>query len=78
MNTIAEAGAALAASLYWFKLQFPDGRWTVEEKELDVRPSEGECVDLGASGRWCVSRAQSVHAGPSGKPDREFFVCQPA
>ena len=63
---------------YWFKLQFSDRRWSVEEKSLPNRPAAGDCVDLGAVGRWRVDGSEHVRARPSGKPDRELFVCSPA
>jgi hypothetical protein len=62
---------------YWFKLEYPDHRWTVQQKLLPSRPSEGDCVDLGDDGQWRVLRTTSVHVRPAGKPDREFFVCIP-
>jgi hypothetical protein len=63
---------------YWFKLEFPDRRWSVEEMSLPVRPAHGDCVDLGAAGRWLVCGSESVRVRPAGKPDRELFVCSPA
>ena len=67
-----------ADSSYWFKLQFADRRWSVEEKALPTRPASGDCVDLGAAGLWRVCGSESVRVRPSGKPDRELFVCAPA
>jgi hypothetical protein len=63
---------------YWFKLEFPDGRWSVQEKELAAAPGTGDCVDLGADGRWQVQGSRLVPVHPSGQPPREFFVCRPA
>lgn len=63
---------------YWFKLEFADRRWSVEEKALPVAPAEGDCVDLGAAGCWRVRGLERVRVRPAGKPDRELFVCSPA
>jgi hypothetical protein len=64
--------------LYWFKLQFADRRWSVQEKDLPAPPATGDRVDLGADGIWQVCGSESVHVRPAGKPPREFFVCAPA
>jgi hypothetical protein len=63
---------------YWLKLEFADRRWAVHEQQLPGPPAEGDFVELGEDGRWEVYGRESVHVRPSGKPDREFFVCRPA
>lgn len=63
---------------YWFKLEFADRRWSVEEKALPSRPTEGDCVDLGAAGHWRIRGLERVRVRPPGKADRELFVCSPA
>ena len=63
---------------YWFKLEFPDGRWSVQEKQLPIAPDAGDQVDLGADGRWQVCSSRFVPVHPSGHPPRHFFVCKPA
>jgi hypothetical protein len=68
----------MPAEPYLFKLQFPDRRWQIAVKDMASEPSEGECVELGAEGRWRVVGRESVRARPSGKPDNLFFVCAPA
>jgi hypothetical protein len=62
---------------YSFKLVFPDGRWSVDEKQLAARPTEGDVVVFEGSGGWRIERAQQVNVRPVGKPPREFFVCAP-
>jgi hypothetical protein len=64
--------------LYSFKLVFPDGRWSVDEKELSDPPHEGDVVDFEGFGGWRVEGQQLVGVRPAGKPPREFFVCAPA
>jgi hypothetical protein len=63
---------------YSFKLVFPDGRWSVDEKELEDPPREGDVVDFDGCGGWRVEGRQQVGVRPSGKPPRAFFVCAPA
>jgi hypothetical protein len=69
---------AAAERLYWFQLDFPDGRWSVQEKQLQLPPETGDRVDLGQDGFWQVRGSRVVGARPAGKPAREFFVCCPA
>ena len=61
------------ASVYTLKLELPDGSWSVDEKELDMRPRIGELVELGAW--WKVRRVEWVPVRVARKPDRELFVC---
>ena len=60
-----------------FKLVFPDGRWSVDEKQLVSRPTRGDVVVFEGSGGWRIEGAQRVSAHPAGKAAREFFVCAP-
>lgn len=63
---------------YTFKLEFPDGRWDVEERRLEHPPSVGDVVELERFGAWRVRGSQFVRPRPSQKPPRELFVCAPA
>jgi hypothetical protein len=63
---------------YSFKLVFPDGRWSVGEKQHADRPHEGDVVVFEGYGGWRIEGSQSVGVRPAGKPPREFFVCAPA
>jgi hypothetical protein len=60
---------------YCFKLVFPDGRWSIGEKNLTTPPSEGDVVVFGD---WRIQGSERVEAKPAGKRSREFFVCAPA
>jgi hypothetical protein len=62
---------------YCFKLVFPDGRWSIDEKHLPAAPHEGDVLDF-AGGDWRIEGSQRVGVRPAGKPPREFFVCAPA
>jgi hypothetical protein len=61
-----------------FKLEFADGRWNVDEKELDTTPQIGDIISFGDGRPWRVRASQFVRARPTRKPVREFFVCAPA
>ena len=63
---------------YCFKLVLPDGRWSVNEKQLSSPPSKGDVVGFEGCGDWRIQGSQSVGVKPAGKPPREFFVCAPA
>ena len=65
-------------ALYSFKLVFPDGRWSVDEKQLTDPPAEGDVVTFEGYGGWRIEGQQHVGARPAGKPPRSFFVCAPA
>jgi hypothetical protein len=62
---------------YAFKLVFPDGRWSVDERELPSAPREGDVLGFDGIGQWRIHGAQRVRVKPSGKPPRTFFVCSP-
>jgi len=62
---------------YCFKLVFPDGRWSIDEKQLPAAPHEGDVLDF-AGGDWRIEGSQRIGVRPAGKPPREFFVCAPA
>jgi hypothetical protein len=64
--------------LYCFKLVFPDGRWSVDEKQLAVAPRAGDVVEIDGFGNWRVEGSERVGVRPAGKAPREFFVCAPA
>ena len=76
VNLLREA--TTSAGRYCFKLEFPDGRWNVDERELPAAPQVGDLVELTDGMRWRVRRSQLVRARPQGKPARDFFVCVPA
>jgi hypothetical protein len=63
---------------YCFKLVFPDGRWSVDEKQLAQAPQDGDVVHFAGHGSWRVQGSQRVMPRPAGKPAREFLVCAPA
>lgn len=60
---------------FWFKLEFPDGRWNVAERMLDATPRVGDVVSFDDGSRWRVRDSQLVKPRPARKPPREFFVC---
>jgi hypothetical protein len=63
---------------YCFKLVFPDGRWSVDEKQLPVAPQAGDVLGFAGYGDWRIESSERVGVKPAGKPPREFFVCAPA
>ena len=63
---------------YLFKLVFPDGRWSIDEKQLPNPPCEGDVLRFDGAGEWRVERSEHVGAKPAGKQSRQFFVCAPA
>src|SRR4029453_1632381 len=71
------ASATRNAFLYCFKLVFPDGRWSVDEKQLAQTPQDGDAVHFAAGGEWRVQGTPRVVPRPAGKPAREFLVCAP-
>ncbi|HEV7132114.1 MAG TPA: hypothetical protein VGN27_00110 [Gaiellaceae bacterium] len=79
-NTTATRRAAdgLPRRPFSFKLEFEDGRWNVDEIELDVAPRVGDIVSFDDGRPWRIRATQVVRARPARKPVREFFVCAPA
>jgi hypothetical protein len=63
---------------YCFKLEFPDGRWNVDERELPTAPQVGDLVQFADGCNWRVRRSQLVRPRPQSKPAHEYFVCVPA
>ncbi len=63
---------------YCFKLVFPDGRWSIDEKQLPTAPHEGDVLAFAGYGDWRIEGSQRVGVKPAGKPQREFFICAPA
>jgi hypothetical protein len=63
---------------YTFKVEYPDGSWNIEVKELDEAPRVGDVVSFAAGQPWYVRASQLVFPRPSGMPAREFFVCAPS
>jgi len=68
---------SISPSRYCFKLVFPDGRWSLGEKQLAAAPREGDVIEIDGYGDWRIQGSQSVGVRPAGKPPREFFVCAP-
>ena len=66
----------MGAGVYTLKLEFPDGRWSVDEKLFDETPCVGELLELGVW--WKVLRVDDVPVWVAHKPDRELFVCAQA
>ena len=62
---------------YAFKLVFPDGRWSVDERELTEAPREGDVLGFDGIGDWRIQGAQRVGVKPAGMPPRRFFICSP-
>ncbi|MGZ4352780.1 MAG: hypothetical protein ACXVZ4_04485 [Gaiellaceae bacterium] len=60
---------------FWFKREFPDGRWDVAERLLEATPRVGDVVSFDDGRRWRVRDSQLVKPRPARKPPREFFVC---
>jgi hypothetical protein len=60
-----------------FKLEFADGRWSIDEKELDVAPQIGDIVSFDDGRSWRIRASEFVRAWPTKKPVRELFVCAP-
>ena len=60
---------------YCFKLEFPDGRWTVAEKLLPAEPHVGDVVRFDEGETWRVRDSQLVWPRPQRLPRREVFVC---
>jgi hypothetical protein len=60
-----------------FKLEFEDGRWNIDEKQLEAAPRVGDIVSFGDGRPWRIRATQFVRARPARKPVREFFVCAP-
>ena len=61
---------------YCFKLVFPDGRWSIDEKQLPAAPREGDVLGF-ENGSWRIQGAQRIGVKPAGKPPRTFVVCAP-
>jgi hypothetical protein len=61
-----------------FKLEFADGRWNVDEKQLEAAPQIGDIISFADGRPWRIRASELVRARPARKPVREFFVCAPA
>jgi hypothetical protein len=68
----------LGMECYSLKLEFPDGRWDVEESRFDATPAVGDVIELERRGRWQVTGSQLVTPRPDRLPRRTFFICAPA
>jgi hypothetical protein len=71
----AGAGRSHPPVSFWFKREFPDGRWDVAERVLDAPPRLGDLVAFEDGSCWQVRDSQLVRPRPERKPAREFFVC---
>jgi hypothetical protein len=83
LREAADASVALGRGAdepvaYTFKVEFADGRWGVEEKELQTTPRVGDVVRFADGQPWYVRASQSVRPRPSGKPARDLFLCAPS
>jgi hypothetical protein len=67
----------VASQFFSFKLELADGRWNIDEKELDVPPQIGDIVSFDDGCSWRVRASEFVRARPTQKPVRELFVCAP-
>ena len=76
---LREAASAFGVGrrAFSFKVEFEDGRWSIEEKELESPPQVGDVVSFSEAGSWRVRATQLVGVRPKGKPAREFFLCAP-
>lgn len=72
------ANGRLRRRPFSFKLEFEDGRWNVDEKELGATPRLGDVVTFDDGRPWRVRATQSVRTRPTQKPVHELFVCAPA
>ena len=52
---------------YCFKLVFPDGRWSIDEKQLAAAPREGDVIEFDGYGGWRIQGSQRVGVKPAGK-----------
>ena len=66
--------AATASRPYAFKLELPDGRWTLAELWLDAPPRVGAVVEF--DGRWKVRSVVTLRSPAGG--ERLLAVCRPA
>jgi hypothetical protein len=69
--------AQSVARAFAFQLEFEDGRWDVEEKQLLSAPRPGETFSFRDGRRWRVYTSKIVLARPAHKRAREVFVCAP-
>jgi hypothetical protein len=65
------------ARAFAFQLEFEDGSWDVEEKQLLSAPRPGETFSFRDDRRWRVYTSKIVNARPAHKRAREVFVCAP-
>jgi hypothetical protein len=75
-NLLRETAPRGIEERYAFKLEFPDGRWDVQEQLLGSPPRVGDLVWFGADA-WQVSGYRQVPARRSGR-QHEFLACTPA
>lgn len=69
--------AQSVARAFAFQLEFEDGSWDVEEKQLLSAPRPGETFSFRDDRRWRVYTSKIVLARPAHKRAREVFVCAP-
>ena len=63
---------------YMFVLEFPDGRWDVAERQLEMVPCAGDEVSFDDGRLWRIRETRLVRPTPSRKPTRQMFVCATA
>ncbi len=70
-------GDPQSPATYWLKLEFADGRWTVDHRALPAPPELGDVFAVDDR-RWQVRRREFVKPRPAQEPLREMLVCVPA
>ena len=74
---LREAAASANPSRYSFKLEFPDGRWDLQEQELAQEPRVGDLVWFEGS-PWQILGRRQVPRRPRASRPHEFLACAPA
>lgn len=64
-----------APDRFMFMLEFPDGRWDVAERQLEMIPCAGDEVNFDDGKLWRVRETRLVNPVPAKKPPRQMFVC---
>lgn len=67
-----------APDRFMFMLEFPDGRWDVAERQLEMTPCAGDEANFDDGKLWRVRETRLVMPAPAQKPLRQMFVCATA
>ena len=67
-----------APERFMFMLEFPDGRWDVAERQLEMIPCAGDEVSFDDGKLWRVRETRLARPAPAKKPPRQMFVCATA